>query len=40
MNDDEGRMRLDRAWWDERMALHLAGEFYDVAGSWPAGLPL
>jgi SAM-dependent methyltransferase len=32
MNDDEDRIRLNRAWWDERVALHMAGEFYDVAG--------
>lgn len=23
---------LNRAWWEERVALHAAGEFYDVAG--------
>jgi hypothetical protein len=30
--DDEDRFRLNRAWWDERVATHLAGEFYDVDG--------
>jgi SAM-dependent methyltransferase len=30
--DDEDRARLNRAWWDERVAVHMAGEFYDVAG--------
>lgn len=29
---DEDRIRLNRAWWDERVALHMAGEFYDVGG--------
>lgn len=30
--DDEGRVRLNRAWWDERVAAHVAGAFYDVDG--------
>jgi SAM-dependent methyltransferase len=30
--DDEDRFRLNRAWWDERVATHLGGEFYDVDG--------
>jgi hypothetical protein len=30
--DDEDRVRLNRAWWDERLAVRLAGEFYDVPG--------
>ena len=30
--DDEDRARLNRAWWDERVAAHLAGDFYDVPG--------
>jgi SAM-dependent methyltransferase len=30
--DDAERTRLNRQWWDERVALHLAGEFYDVEG--------
>jgi hypothetical protein len=25
--DDEDGKRLNRAWWDERVALHLAGEY-------------
>jgi len=30
--DEEDRIGLNRAWWDERVALHMAGEFYDVPG--------
>ena len=30
--DDEDRIRLNRSWWDERVAIHMAGEFYDVGG--------
>jgi SAM-dependent methyltransferase len=30
--DDEDRFRLNRAWWDERVGVHLGGEFYDVGG--------
>lgn len=30
--DDEGRIRLNRSWWDDRVAIHMAGEFYDVGG--------
>jgi SAM-dependent methyltransferase len=30
--DDEDRIRLNRAWWDERVAIHMAGEFYDADG--------
>ncbi len=29
---DEDRVRLNRAWWDERVAAHLAGQFYDIDG--------
>jgi SAM-dependent methyltransferase len=34
--DDEDRIGLNRAWWDERVAIHLAGDFYDV-GAFLAG---
>jgi SAM-dependent methyltransferase len=30
--DDAERFRLNQAWWDERVAVHLAGEFYDTSG--------
>ncbi len=30
--DDEQRIQLNRAWWDERVPLHKAGGFYDVDG--------
>ena len=30
--NEEDRILLNRAWWDERVAIHMAGEFYDVAG--------
>lgn len=30
--DDEGRFRLNGEWWDERVALHVSGSFYDVEG--------
>lgn len=30
--DDEGRFRLNRDWWDERVAMHMSGSFYDVDG--------
>ena len=30
--DDEDRFRLNREWWDERVALHLGGKFYDIDG--------
>ena len=30
--DDEDRIGLNRAWWDERVTIHMAGEFYDVSG--------
>jgi SAM-dependent methyltransferase len=30
--DDEDPFRLNRAWWDERVAIHVAGEFYAVGG--------
>lgn len=29
---DEDRVRLNRAWWDERVAAHLTGQFYDIDG--------
>jgi hypothetical protein len=29
---DDDRVRLNRAWWDERVAAHLAGQFYDIDG--------
>jgi SAM-dependent methyltransferase len=30
--DDDDRMKLNQAWWDERVGIHLAGDFYDVSG--------
>jgi SAM-dependent methyltransferase len=30
--DDEEAARLNRAWWDERVAAHLTGQFYDIGG--------
>jgi SAM-dependent methyltransferase len=30
--NDEERVGLNRAWWDERVAIHTAGGFYDVGG--------
>lgn len=30
--DDEDRIRLNRMWWDERVEIHLGGQFYDVDG--------
>jgi SAM-dependent methyltransferase len=30
--DQQDPARLNRAWWDERVAVHLAGGFYDVGG--------
>lgn len=30
--DDEDRFRLNRAWWDERVGVHMGGELYDVGG--------
>jgi SAM-dependent methyltransferase len=30
--DDEERFGVNRSWWDERVAAHVAGEFYDVDG--------
>jgi SAM-dependent methyltransferase len=32
MGPDPEYLRLNRAWWDERVAIHAAGEFYDVEG--------
>lgn len=28
---DDDKIALNRAWWDERAPLHVAGDFYDVA---------
>jgi hypothetical protein len=30
--DDENRVQINRAWWDERVPLPMSGEFYDVEG--------
>jgi len=35
--DDEDRIRLNRTWWDERVPIHLAGEFYDIGGLLAGG---
>ena len=28
--DDRALQALNRAWWDERVAVHATGEFHDV----------
>ena len=30
--DDENRAQMNRAWWDERVPMHMPGEFYNVDG--------
>jgi SAM-dependent methyltransferase len=32
MGDEAEYQRLNRAWWDERVPIHAAGEFYDLEG--------
>ena len=32
MADDAEYLRLNRLWWDERVAIHAEGEFYDLDG--------
>jgi len=30
--DDENRAQMNRAWWDERVPMHMPGEFDNVDG--------
>jgi SAM-dependent methyltransferase len=38
--DDQALQALNRAWWDERVAVHLTSQFYDIDGFLAGGSTL